>query len=218
MGIYSFSASYYNKSESLLNKNLTGFLIEASKRRIYTRISSNLSFQKLDVDAFVLSGLNLLDVSVDGATQTTYEKYRRGGNIEWVFDNVRKLVAAKKRLSSKTPFIRRKYWTFEHNVHEAEDALQIAEDLEVDEIQYSMPYPGPTTAPAPHPKFTPDGKLTAHRLNSRPEDSWVFASENNDLADTVDGALSESWLQRYERLSVEHGADFDEQKPGQDLL
>ena len=215
-GIYSFLASYYNKSESLLKKNIHEFLLAASKRRIYTRISSNLSFPKLDADSIVLSGLNMLDVSVDGATQATYERYRRGGNIDWVFENVRQLVAARKRHSRTTPVIRWKFLTFEHNIHEAEEAFRRAVDLEFDEISFSMPYPGPTVVPTPHPAYTPDGTATIHTLNTSLQESWVFETENGDISEAVDAALSEKFVERYDRLKSAHGSGFDERAPGRD--
>jgi MoaA/NifB/PqqE/SkfB family radical SAM enzyme len=105
VGLNAFSAHYYNTSESLLNKHLGNYIGEANRLRIKTAISSHMSIPKLDVEAIVASGLDVLQVAVDGATQPVYERYRRGGDIALVFDNIRRLVKEKKRQGSSSPRI-----------------------------------------------------------------------------------------------------------------
>ena len=62
-------------------------------------ISSNMSVQLDDaaIEELVRSGLDTIMLSLDGATQATYQEYRRNGNLAVALDNLRRLVAAKRR-------------------------------------------------------------------------------------------------------------------------
>ena len=80
------------------------------------------------------SGIDTLIVSVDGATQETYEHYRAGGSLEKVKQGIRNLAAAKKRLRRKTPFIYIQFLVMRHNEHEIPAMEQLARELEVDKL------------------------------------------------------------------------------------
>ena len=73
-------------------------------------------------------------LSIDGATQPTYERFRRDGDLELVFSNIRKLVGAKKAISKPTPVLTWKYLAFEHNVHEIPLAIRMARELGVNQF------------------------------------------------------------------------------------
>lgn len=78
-------------------------------------------------------------MSLDGVTQETYEKYRVRGNVAEVFADLRGLVAAKKALRSKTPFVEWQYIVFKHNEHEVEKARVLAEEIGVDLLRFVSP-------------------------------------------------------------------------------
>ncbi len=122
---------FYNWGEPLLNKDLCPMIRNAADRGISTIISSNMSVPMDDARAeeIVRSGLNILGVSVDGATQEVYEQYRVRGNLALLFENVRKVNAAKKKLNSKTPQLVYEYHLFKHNLHEVDEARRIANEL-----------------------------------------------------------------------------------------
>src|SRR5690349_680575 len=105
-----------------------------------TMLSTNIGVKRFDADAYVNSGLDYMTVSIDGATQSVYEKYRRKGDIEAVYKNVRSLVEAKKRLGRRTPTVSWQYLAFKHNEHEIEDAIKMAEQLGVDQIMVATPF------------------------------------------------------------------------------
>lgn len=125
---------FYNWGEPLLNKSIYRMIEEAHKRGLSTLISTNFSlpYDEARADALVKSGLQSLTVSCDGATQEVYEQYRRGGNLDLVFRNVRLVAEAKKRLGSATPQIMWGWHTFPHNHHEIEKARQMAPGLGFD--------------------------------------------------------------------------------------
>jgi len=134
LGLRAFAAHYYNTSEPLLNKRLPDDIAFANRYQVRTSVSSHLSLPKLDAERIVESGLDILQVAADGATQAVYERYRRGGQIELVYENISRIVAAKKRLKRSTPTIRWHYLTFEHNAHEVDLAIEKARALGVNDF------------------------------------------------------------------------------------
>jgi MoaA/NifB/PqqE/SkfB family radical SAM enzyme len=139
VGLSAFSGHFYNNHEPFLNKKTPAYLRVASDMQIETFVSSNLSFPKLDHDAIVRSGLKELMVALDGLTQETYERYRKGGRIEWAFANVRAIADAKKRLGSTTPYIRWQWLTFAHNIHEVPAAIEFAREIGFDSFNLATP-------------------------------------------------------------------------------
>lgn len=138
-GPYMTMIFFFNWGEPLLNKNTPKYIKMAKKYLLWTSLSSNFS-TTFDAYALVLSGLDYLTVSIDGATEQSYMRYRKGGNFDLVVENVRKVVAAKKKHNSATPYISWQYLTFVHNMHEKEEAIQLARNLGVNDIRFGTPY------------------------------------------------------------------------------
>jgi MoaA/NifB/PqqE/SkfB family radical SAM enzyme len=103
-------------------------------------VSTSLSLPRFDAEAYVESGLDFMVVSIDGASQPVYEKFRKKGNLELVLHNLRKLVEAKRRLARKTPVIAWHYLAFEHNVHEIPLAMETARSLGANQFTTLVPY------------------------------------------------------------------------------
>lgn len=138
-GPYAFKIGLYSYGEPLLNR-LTPLFIRLSKSYLLeTFLSTNLSL-KIDADDIVLSGLDYLIISVDGVTQESYEKYRKGGRLNVIMDNIQKLVEAKRRHQSSTPYLVWQFLLFEHNKHEISLAKELASNLGVDELHLMTPY------------------------------------------------------------------------------
>ena len=87
-----------------------------------------------------IAGLNFLFLSIDGASQDVYSRFRRGGDLALCLDNVRRLLAARERKGSNVPYILWRFLTFEHNLHEVDEAIRIATDLGVDQISITTPF------------------------------------------------------------------------------
>lgn len=121
----------YNWGEPLLHKQLPEMIRMAADRGISTTISTNFSLRvdEARAEEIVRSGLAVLGVSLDGATQGSYEQYRVRGNLETVLHNCRLINEAKRRLGSATPEMIWEYHIFSHNKHEIEEARQMASDL-----------------------------------------------------------------------------------------
>lgn len=76
--------------------------------------------------------LRYMTVSIDGATNETYQKYRKGGNLDTVISNVRKINYWKKRYKSRFPRLCWQFILFRHNEHEVIKAKKIAQKIGMD--------------------------------------------------------------------------------------
>jgi MoaA/NifB/PqqE/SkfB family radical SAM enzyme len=113
--------------EPLLNKRLPELIAKCKRRE-------SVPLTAASIDALVMSGLDSIILSIDGATQETYQTYRRGGDLALVLGNVQRLVEAKRRLGLRTPHLYWRYLTFPWNRHEIEMARDMAGSLGVDEF------------------------------------------------------------------------------------
>jgi radical SAM protein with 4Fe4S-binding SPASM domain len=129
-------AHFFNWGEPLLNNKFSLFVKKAHELDIWTTSSSNfsLNISEESIDSIILSGLDLLIVSVDGTTQETYERYRVGGNLQLVLDNLKTLVERRRILGSRTPEIRFQILDFPWTHDQIEEARAIATDIGVDEF------------------------------------------------------------------------------------
>ena len=138
LGKYLQSVNLYSWGEPLLHKSLVDMIRHATVNHKIRTITSvhlgNLSDEQ--VEGLTTSGLDKLIVSVDGATQEVYEKYRVGGDIEKVFNNMRRLIEAKKRHNSNLNVV----WNFlvmKQNEHQMDLARKRAKEIGV-EITFSI--------------------------------------------------------------------------------
>ena len=133
-------ASFYNHGEPLLNPDVFSIVEHTHRNRVGTNISSNFNWpQPVDINDFIRSGLDYVTVSLDGVTQEAYQQYRVRGDIAEVFDNMKRLVSAKKALKSKTPFVEWQFIVFKHNEHEMAKAREMASEIGVDLLRFVSP-------------------------------------------------------------------------------
>src|SRR5262249_22830215 len=99
--------------------HLPEFVAKASAREIVTEIHTNLSLPLSDerIEELLSSGLDYLNVSIDGFSQETYERHRVGGNLALVKSNLERIVAARQRLGVDT-HIYYNFLVFSFNEHE----------------------------------------------------------------------------------------------------
>lgn len=128
--------NFYFQGEPFIRKDLALMISKASKRRIYTSVSTNA--QLIDKNLaleIVKSGLNRIIISIDGTTQDVYETYRRGGKLEKVLRATNFLNEAKKELKSNNLKIVFQFLVFKHNEHQLEDIKQLAVEYKVDKLE-----------------------------------------------------------------------------------
>lgn len=169
--------------EPLLNVNTPKLVRLAKAYLMATALSTSLSVRRFDAEAYIESGLDFMVLSIDGATQPVYERFRRNGNLELVFENVRKLVEAKRKLGRRTPQLSWNFLAFEHNAHEIPMAERMARRLGVNYFRVVNPFDvswdDPEIRPAPV-------KARVRRLDwaavSNPPENW------NPFPDALDAA------------------------------
>lgn len=86
------------------------------------------------------SDIDALIFSVDGATQESYEKYRRNGRFERVVNGMRTLVRMRNEQGKKKPMVIWRYILFEWNdsVEEMNLARSMAKEIGVDHLSWHL--------------------------------------------------------------------------------
>lgn len=131
-----FYLIFYFQGEPYINPKFLDMVRYAHDKGIFTTTSTNAHFLN-DENArkTIESGLDRLIISVDGATQETYEQYRIGGQLEHVLQGARNVVKWKKRLKSRTPHIIFQFLVVRPNEHEIPDIYRLAKEIGVDEVK-----------------------------------------------------------------------------------
>jgi radical SAM protein with 4Fe4S-binding SPASM domain len=132
-----FYLVFYFQGEPYLNPSFLEMVRYASKKKIYTATSTNAHYLT-DENArrTIESGLDRLIISIDGTTQEVYEQYRVGGQLQKVLDGAARVVAWKKKLRSRTPFIVFQFLVVRPNEHQIDEARQMARHIGVDAIWF----------------------------------------------------------------------------------
>jgi MoaA/NifB/PqqE/SkfB family radical SAM enzyme len=134
---YVFNVAFNAWGEAFLNKQIFKMIRYAAAQNIGTLVSANLNdLPKNGAEQVVQSGLERLVVSVDGTTQESYARYRINGNLERVLENMRAIVAERRRQGSVLPHIAWQFLLFDHNQDEVDRARELAKEIGVDEIYF----------------------------------------------------------------------------------
>lgn len=127
----------YFQGEPYLNPQFLDMAAYAAKKGIYTATSTNAHYlTPRNAEKTVRSGMQEVVVSIDGATQETYEQYRVGGKLEKVKEGVRNLIAARERLKARTPHVILQFLVVGPNEHELEDIKALGKELGVDKVVF----------------------------------------------------------------------------------
>ena len=123
----------YFQGEPFLYKNIFDLIHYAVSKHIYTATSTNGHFLNPEnTEQIIKSGLDKLIISVDGADQASYEKYRVGGNLEKVLEGIKLLVNAKKQAGVTMPVIEIQFLINSYNEHQAEKMKQLSDEIGAD--------------------------------------------------------------------------------------
>lgn len=134
---YLFEVILHNWGESFINKDVYKMIAYAQAKNVGTNISSNLVIIKDDdIDAILDSGLEYLIVSLDGADEATYLKYRVRGDFDRVVRNMRELIRRRDARGQRTPVIEWQYIIMKHNEHQLDEAQKLADDIGVDLLRF----------------------------------------------------------------------------------
>ena len=127
----------WNYGEPLLNRALPEMIAHAKKAGVrVVKVSSNVHF--LDGArgrALLESGLDVLILSVDGASQETYAAFRKEGDFDRVARSVAWLCEEKKKRGLQKPRIELQFIVMRHNEHELPEMRRLAREWGVDRLR-----------------------------------------------------------------------------------
>jgi radical SAM protein with 4Fe4S-binding SPASM domain len=124
--------------EPFLNKNIYEMTRLARRKDIVVLSSTNgnVRFDAHEAEELLRSGLSQLIVAVDGTDQVTYGKYRTGGRLDLILDNIRTLVETKRRLALPTPVINMRMVVMRHNQDQIAKFRALGGSLGVDIVSF----------------------------------------------------------------------------------
>jgi radical SAM protein with 4Fe4S-binding SPASM domain len=135
-GPYLWEIDLYNWGEPLLNKELCEMVKYAKTYKVRVAISTNLNhFNDSICSDLVLSGVDEVIVSLDGASQESVSRYQVGSNINKVIANIKKLASCKKKLDKKTPWITWRFLVNRFNESEIGDAEKLSREIGIDKLK-----------------------------------------------------------------------------------
>lgn len=124
-----------NYGEIFLNPELDKIIEYAFNKEIklYARNGVNLNnITDENIKNLVRYNFKEITISIDGATNKTYKKYRKNGNFDKVIDNIKKINEVKEKKNSEFPKLIWQFIIFDYNMKEIFEAKKIADKLNMD--------------------------------------------------------------------------------------
>lgn len=119
----------------VLNPDFNEIAKETKRRGIYFDFAHDfVELPDETAESWVKLKINRLYWSIDGCTKETYEKIRIGANFDKVVENVKKLIAYKKKYNSPLPEICFRFCFFKDNIHEVPSVPAFLHSL-VDDVK-----------------------------------------------------------------------------------
>lgn len=142
-------ASFHVLGEPLLNRELFDIVRHCEAHGVSTSFSTNGMLLQRHLDAILDSGLSHISIAVDGLTPQDHARYRVGGELPVVLDNLRALLAARGRRGLRRPVIQVRMIMFAYNEDHEAQARDFLQSLGADAISLKRPaYDAPPTAEA----------------------------------------------------------------------
>lgn len=118
----------YNWGETVLHPQLAEFVSIAKSYSMPVALSSNLNVLTGE-EAILRAKPDAFRISLSGFTQPVYSVTHRGGDIEKVKENMRRLSETKKRLGNTETTVTVYYHKYRNNLHEVAPMKAFAEGL-----------------------------------------------------------------------------------------
>ena len=130
-----------NSGEVFLNPDLKSIIHTAAENNISLSMENGVNFNDVSEDIILemvlTQAVKSISIALDGASQHTYEIYRRKGRFDRVIDNIRKLNEMKEKYNSEYPVLKWSYIIFEHTEEDVGLAKKMADELGM-EIFFSL--------------------------------------------------------------------------------
>ena len=125
----------YHQGEPYINPHFLDFVKIAKQKNIYVTTSTNGHyFTDENIEGTINSGLDSMIVSIDGATQKSYAKYRVRGTLSKVIEGTTELLKMRHKLKSRTPNVALQFLVMKHNEHEIPEIRELAGEMGVDRL------------------------------------------------------------------------------------
>lgn len=130
------SISFTGMGEPLLNRDIFKMIQWAKSKKIYTCFNDNASLIIPEIATKIIeSSLDELLISIDAATEKTYEELRKGANFNDSIDNIIQLLETKKRLKSDIPRVSFVTVLMDENIEELPAIVKLAGRLGIKKIE-----------------------------------------------------------------------------------
>lgn len=96
-------------------------------------------------ERIVQLGVDLMVVSIDGASPEVFEKIRRRAKLDKILNNIRLVNQAKQRLNKVTPHLGLEFVAFRQNIHELPEVIRMAGELGATHVQVAELHEFPLT-------------------------------------------------------------------------
>ncbi len=124
--------------EPLLNKDIFKMVEYAKSKKIYVRFTTNATLlAPKNCEKIILSGLDELRVSLDGATAETFEDIREGSCFLEVIGNIRALNRLKQSSGAEKPVVEMNTVVLKENFTELPRLVELAAYLDIKSIYFS---------------------------------------------------------------------------------
>ena len=123
-----------NYGEIFLNPDLIQIMSYAYEKGVRLEASMGVNFNTVSdeqIHALVDYEFSFLSFSIDGASQESYSQYRRGGNLDQVITNIKKLINYKKERRSNYPKLQWQFVLNEFDENEVLAAKAMASELDI---------------------------------------------------------------------------------------
>ena len=129
--------------EPLLHPRLFEMIVLAKSAGCRVGLTSNGMRLDLETGTRLLGlGLDLIAISIAGATRHTHESLRVGSDFSLIVENVRQLLALRAGQETKRPKVEFSYIMTQGNMSELPEAVELAKTLGVDELYaINLDYP-----------------------------------------------------------------------------
>lgn len=177
------SVGLFNWTEPLLHPKIHELISLVRSRGLHCGISSNLNTLR-SPDLLMQASPDWMRVSVSGFTQETYVRGHKGGNIEKVKANMRRLVEAKRETGATTD-LELYFHKYVDNEHEEEMMREYAESLGYGfasgwavmmPLEKTLTYANPRE---PHATLTDEDHAIMGRLALKMDQALAVSSKHN---------------------------------------
>jgi MoaA/NifB/PqqE/SkfB family radical SAM enzyme len=174
---------FFNYGEAFLHKRAVEMCeyIKSHFPQVYLYTSTNgLALTGEQARRLTHSGIDEVTFSIDGASQTVYEQYRRRGQFERALATLRIMADEKRRSGRDVPFLNWRYilFTWNDNDEEMNRARQLAADAGVDRLCWEI---------TDHP----EGAYSRRFVPGSPDFAAIRHEiwDDNNLGNAVPGAM-----------------------------